>query len=135
MDRLNQNNVSTGGVSNITVDGKCYITKRYEKEKDIVMPFDCTASGGAFGFWVMGCDGGYVDNIATNNTGTIPYSSGTTAVGVYANNDFEIRNSDFGWNKRSGGPDGCGFDFEGKNNNYSTTLTSKYFQEHHQSVL
>jgi hypothetical protein len=88
---------------------------------------NCVATGGTFGWWVLLTDSGYVDNVKALHTGVVPFQSGTTAAGIFGISNFEVRNCEFGWNDRSGGPDGCGFDFEGCCTN--VTLSNSYIHD------
>jgi hypothetical protein len=74
---------------------------------------DDTSQGGTFGWWVERVDSGHVSNVIVRNAGKVYYSYGTTGGGIQSLSNFTIRDCEFGWTRRSGGPDGCGFDFEG----------------------
>ncbi|WP_158602400.1 golvesin C-terminal-like domain-containing protein [Cohnella endophytica] len=85
-------------------------------------------SGGTFGWWMQGTDGGTVSNVISTNSGESPYSYGPTGGGVSDSKNLTITNNEFiGSSKNT--VDGCGLDFEGNNEN--VTAQNNIFKNNH----
>ncbi len=89
---------------------------------------DCNCQGGVFGYWLHCVDSGSATGMIATYNGVQSFANGPCATGIERSRNFTFDSCVFGYCERQGtNPDGCGFDFEGRNTNCTVeNSTIKY---------